>query len=103
MGAFLACVAAILKSYSTAEISEGDAFITNHPYLGGSPHAPDMVVLIFIFYKGAWVGFAVNMVHKSDIGGMVLGSGSGNVWEIFQEGFYLLLVKIMSRAQPIKK
>ena len=53
MGAFPACAAAILKSYSTAEISEGDAFITNHPYLGSSPHAPDMAILTPIFYKNA--------------------------------------------------
>src|SRR5438093_7451522 len=55
MGAFPVCAAAILKSYSTAEISEGDVFITNHLYLGGSPHVPDMAVLIPIFYKGVWV------------------------------------------------
>ena len=103
MGAFPACAAAILKSYSTAEISEGDAFITNHPYLGGSPHAPDMAVLTPIFYKGAWVGFAANMAHKSDIGGTVPGSGSGNAREIFQEGLHLPPVKIMSRAQPVKE
>src|SRR3954467_9495971 len=42
MGAFPACAAGILKNYSAEEIHQGDAFITNHPYLGGSPHAPDM-------------------------------------------------------------
>src|SRR5215475_15041509 len=42
MGAFPACAAAVLRAYPTAEIRSGDAFITNHPYLGGSPHAPDM-------------------------------------------------------------
>ena len=64
---------AILKNYSADEVHEGDAFITNHPYLGGSPHAPDMAVLSPIFYQGEWVGFAANLAHKSDIGGPVPG------------------------------
>jgi N-methylhydantoinase B len=103
MGAFPACAAAILKGYSAAEIQEGDAFIINHPYLGGSPHAPDMGVLTPIFYAGDWVGFAANMAHKSDIGGTVPGSGSGNAREIFQEGLHLPPVKFMSQLRPVKE
>jgi N-methylhydantoinase B len=103
MGAFPACAAAILKSFPPSEIHEGDAFIINHPYLGGSPHAPDMGVLTPIFYQGEWVGFAANMAHKSDIGGTVPGSGSGNAREIYQEGLHLPPVKFMSRLQPVKE
>jgi N-methylhydantoinase B len=103
MGAFPACAAAVLKAYPAAEIQEGDAFITNHPYLGGSPHAPDMGLLTPIFYQGDWVGFAANMAHKSDIGGTVPGSGSGNAREIFQEGLHLPPVKYMSRLQPVRE
>jgi N-methylhydantoinase B len=103
MGAFPACAAAILKAYSASEIEAGDAFITNHPYLGGSPHAPDMAVLTPIFYQSEWVGFAANMAHKSDIGGTVPGSGSGNAREIYQEGLHLPPVKFMSQLRPIKE
>jgi N-methylhydantoinase B len=103
MGAFPACAAAILKTFPPSEIKDGDAFIINHPYLGGSPHAPDMGVLTPIFYQGEWVGFAADMAHKSDIGGTVPGSGSGNAREIFQEGLHLPAVKFMSRLQPVKE
>ena len=103
MGAFPACAAAILKTFALSEIDEGDAFITNHPYLGGSPHAPDMAVLSPIFYRGEWVGFAADMAHKSDIGGTVPGSGSGNAREIYQEGLHLPPVKLMSHLRPIKE
>jgi N-methylhydantoinase B len=103
MGAFPACAAAILKVYSAADIHEGDAFIINHPYLGGSPHAPDMGVLTPIFYAGERVGFAANMAHKSDIGGTVPGSGSGNAREIFQEGLHLPPVKFMSQLRTVKE
>ncbi|MBI2987801.1 MAG: hydantoinase B/oxoprolinase family protein, partial [Deltaproteobacteria bacterium] len=103
MGAFPACAQGVLKTYSPSEIQEGDAFITNHPYLGGSPHAPDMAVLTPIFYRGEWVGFAANMAHKSDIGGTVPGSGSGQAREIFQEGLHLPPVKYASRLQTVKE
>ena len=103
MGAFPACAEAILGTYELAEIQQGDAFITNHPYLGGSPHAPDMGVFTPIFYNGEWVGFAANMAHKSDIGGTVPGSGSGSAREIFQEGLHLPPVKFMSRLRPIQE
>src|SRR5574341_2600454 len=102
MGAFPACAQGVLKHYQPSEIQEGDAFITNHPYLGGSPHAPDMAVLTPIFYGREWVGFAADMAHKSDIGGTVPGSGSGNAREIFQEGLHVPPVKLMARLKPVK-
>jgi N-methylhydantoinase B len=103
MGAFPACAEAIMKTYAPTEIQPGDAFITNHPYLGGSPHAPDMGLFTPIFYQGEWVGFAANMAHKSDMGGTVPGSGSGSAREIYQEGLHLPPVRFMSRLQPSRE
>ena len=103
MGAFPACAAAILKTFSLDEIHPGDAFIINHPYLGGSPHAPDMGVFTPIYYDNELVGFAANMAHKSDIGGTVPGSGSGNAREIYQEGLHLPPVKFMDQLRPVKE
>jgi N-methylhydantoinase B len=102
MGAFPACASGVLKSYAPSEIEEGDAFITNHPYLGGSPHAPDMAVLTPIFYQREWVGFAANLAHKSDIGGPVPGSCWSQAREIYQEGLHLPPVKYISRYQNSK-
>src|SRR5439155_21835553 len=102
MGAFPACAAGVLKNYTVSEIHEGDAFITNHPYLGGSPHAPDMAVLSPIFYKGDWVGFAANLAHKSDIGGPVPGSCWSQAREIYQEGLHVPLIKYVSAYQISK-
>src|ERR1700757_5140763 len=39
IGAFPACCAAVLKAFGDT-ISEGDAYLINHPYHGGKPHAP---------------------------------------------------------------
>src|SRR5262245_53804881 len=37
IGAFPACTRAVIEEYR-GDIAEGDAFLINHPYLGGSPH-----------------------------------------------------------------
>src|SRR3979490_2099248 len=56
IGAFPACCGAVLRGAGDS-IQEGDAFLTNHPSEGGSPHAPDMAVLSPVFWAGALVGF----------------------------------------------
>lgn len=102
MGAFPACAKGILASYAPEQIHEGDAFITNHPYLGGSPHAPDMAVLTPIVFEGQWVGFSATMAHKSDIGGPVPGSCWSQAREVYQEGLQVPPVKYIDRYQPSK-
>lgn len=103
MGAFPACAVGLLQQYPPDDLQDGDAFIVNHPYRGGSPHAPDMGVLTPVFYKGEWVGFCASMAHKSDIGGSVPGSGSGTAREIFEEGLHLPAVKFMDAGQPVRE
>ncbi len=103
MGAFPACVKTLLESYPLHEIAEGDAFLTNHPYLGGSAHASDMAAITPAFVGGELVGFCCTMAHKSDIGGTVPGSGSGQAREIFHEGLHLPAVRYMSRGKVIRE
>ncbi len=88
LGAFPACCAAILRTYGS-DLAEGDAFLINHPYEGGSPHAPDMAVFTAVFHAGRHVGFCASMAHKGDIGGPVPGSCSGQARETFNEGLHL--------------
>jgi N-methylhydantoinase B len=92
LGAFPACTAAILAAFGD-DIAEGDAFLINHPYEGGSPHAPDIAVITPVFVGGGLFGFAGSIAHKSDIGGPVPGSCSGQAREIFNEGLHLPAVR----------
>jgi N-methylhydantoinase B len=100
MGAFPACVAGLLKAHPAESMAEGDAFLVNHPYMGGSPHAPDMAVITPICYRGELVGFAGSMAHKSDIGGPVPGSCSGQARETYNEGLHLPPVRYHARGVP---
>jgi N-methylhydantoinase B len=97
IGAFPACCAAVLKAFGDT-MADGDAFLINHPYHGGSPHAPDMAVITPVFVDGALFGFCGSIAHKSDIGGPVPGSCSGQAREIFNEGLQLPAVRYQSRG-----
>lgn len=92
IGSFPACCDAVLRDYGT-DIAEGDAFLINHPYEGGSPHAPDMCVLTPAFHAGKLIGFCASIAHKSDIGGPVPGSCSGQARETYNEGLHLPAVR----------
>lgn len=48
----------ILSIYGAAEMSEGDVFVSNHPYQGGVTHVPDMATLAPVFHGGRMIGFA---------------------------------------------
>lgn len=97
MGSFPVCAEAVLRYYPVEKIEDGDAFILNSPYEGGSPHANDLAVLTPVFYEGELVAFCANIAHKSDIGGSVPGSGPGDSTDVFQEGLQLPPVRYMSR------
>src|ERR1700730_17803123 len=75
LGAFAACTAAVIKAFGN-EFAQGDAFLINHPYQGGSPHAPDIAVITPAFVDGTLVGFCGSIAHKSDIRGGGAGGGS---------------------------
>ena len=99
IGAFPACTAAVIDVFGDS-IAHGDAFIINHPYHGGSPHAPDIAVITPVFVGGELFGFCGSIAHKSDIGGPVPGSCSGQAREVFNEGLHLPAVRYQSAYRP---
>jgi N-methylhydantoinase B len=98
IGSFPACCEAVLAAYD--DIAEGDAFLINHPYEGGSPHAPDMAVITPVFHGRDLVGFCASIAHKSDIGGPVPGSCSGQAREIYNEGLHLPALRYHRVGKP---
>jgi N-methylhydantoinase B len=96
MGAFPACCHAIISEFGCT-VAEGDAFLVNDPYRGGSPHAPDLAVITPVFFDNALFGFCGSIAHKSDIGGPVPGSCSAQAREIFNEGLQIPAVRYETR------
>ena len=77
MGAFPACAAAILKTFSARRNSTtATPSSPTIPISAAAPTRPTWACSRRFFFDGEWVGFAANMAHKSDIGGTVPGSGS---------------------------
>ena len=103
LGAFPACVEGLLQFYATSDLNDADAFLVNHPYFGGSPHATDMAVISPIIVDGELFGFTGSIAHKSDIGGMVPGSNSGQAREIFHEGLMVPPVRFYSQGTMLRE
>ncbi len=102
IGAFPHCTAAVLRDYGD-DIAPGDAFLINHTYEGGSPHAPDMAVITPIFVGGRHMGFAADIAHKPDIGGPVPGSCYALAREIFAEGLHLPAIRYQRDFKTISE
>jgi N-methylhydantoinase B len=64
---------------------EGDAFLLNDPYDGGT-HLPDITLAVPVFADGRVVAMACTMCHHQDVGGRTPGSVPTDATELYQEG-----------------
>jgi N-methylhydantoinase B len=79
-------------------LSEGDIFILNDPYLGGT-HLMDVKFVKPFFYRGRHFAWLANTGHWPDTGGMVPGGFSAHATEVEQEGLRLPPVKLFKAGQ----
>ena len=101
LGAILYTVKWTIAELGLESFEEGDVVIHNDPYRGGC-HMPEHMVLKPFFYGGELFGFAANIGHVAEIGGMAPGSFAATATEVFQEGLRLPLVKIMRRGEYVR-
>ncbi|HWA89819.1 MAG TPA: hydantoinase B/oxoprolinase family protein [Rhizomicrobium sp.] len=71
LGSMGDCVTAIMRKHP--EMRNGDVFVTNAPYDGGT-HLPDITVVMPVFEGGARRFFVASRGHHADIGGITPGS-----------------------------
>ena len=95
MGAYPESIWGLLQFFSLEDMREGDAFLSNHPYYSGCPHANDMVVMTPVVHEGKVVAFAASMGHTPDIGGVAAGSRNATSRDIFGEGLQIMPVRFM--------
>jgi 5-oxoprolinase (ATP-hydrolysing) len=77
------CVTAVLRKHP--EMGEGDMFVTNAPYDGGT-HLPDITVVAPVFIEGERAFFVAARGHHADIGGISPGSMPPFSQSIEEEG-----------------
>src|ERR1700730_18670020 len=58
LGSLLGAMEALLERYPICDLTEGDSFICNDPYLAGGTHLPDVSVITPVFIEGKVVAFA---------------------------------------------
>ena len=90
-------VRAILGEFPPEGMADGDVYVMNDPYLGGT-HLPDIALVMPIFHKGRPIAFSAAMTHHQDVGGMSPGSVPTNATEIYQEGIRIPPLKFMDRG-----
>lgn len=94
LGSLIPSVANILRTFPLHTMEQGDLYCMNDPYAGGT-HAPDITVVMPIFYGGRVMALAATMTHHQDIGGMSPGSLPPDATDVFQEGMRLPALRLM--------
>src|SRR5262247_2001119 len=95
LGSMPDAVRAVVAAFAP-DVHEGDVFIHNDPYFGGS-HLPDVNVVRPAFHEGKLLGFACLRAHWPDVGSATPGS-YGAVTEIYGEGLRLPPLRLYSRG-----
>jgi N-methylhydantoinase B len=84
------------------DIHPGDAFLTNHPYLADVTHSVDIALITPLFVEGRLIAFCGSIAHKSDLGGMIPGTGNGSAREAFQEGTLYPPLRYVSKGEVVR-
>ena len=100
MGAMSFAVRNALAAHPAETLAPGDAILLNDPLLG-SGHLPDFFITQPVFHEDHLVGFVVNIVHHTDVGGQRPGSqGVEGIFDYFQEGLRIPPTKVWKAYQP---
>jgi N-methylhydantoinase B len=92
-------VARMLSTFPPETMREGDIYILNDPYHGGT-HLPDIALVMPIFSRGRPIALSAAMTHHQDVGGMSPGSVPTTATEIYQEGVRIPPLKLHDAGQP---
>jgi N-methylhydantoinase B len=93
LATLIPAVAQIIASFPIAQMRDGDTYILNDPYCGGT-HLPDIAVVQPVFHRGRPIALSAAMTHHQDVGGMSAGSVPTNATEIYQEGLRIPPLKL---------
>ena len=101
LGASLYAATWIIKEVGAENFDEGDVWIHNDPYRGGS-HMPEHMMVTPIYVDGAIVAYVGNIAHMAEIGGMSPGSFAATATDIYQEGLRLPPVRLFRKGEPVQ-
>jgi N-methylhydantoinase B/oxoprolinase/acetone carboxylase alpha subunit len=91
-------IRAMLRKYPLHAMRDGDAYILNDPYCGGT-HLPDIAIMTPVFHRGRVIALSATMTHHGDVGGYSPGSLPTNATEIYQEGLRIPPLKFRDAGE----
>ncbi len=81
-------VGAVIAAIRPERLLDGDVFVHNDPFLGGT-HAQDVSAVMPVFSAGQLVAFVHAASHWPDVGGPVPGSFNANATSTYAEGLLI--------------
>jgi len=98
VGALPDAIKAVERVFA-GDIAEGDIFLLNDPWYGGS-HLPDLTYIVPIFDdQGLHRFWSIVRAHQSDIGGATYGGYNAAATDIWQEGIRITPIRIGTGRQ----
>ena len=97
LGSMGESVRAVIRDNEGA-INEGDGFVLNNPYNGGT-HLPDITVVTPVFDQGEILFFVACRGHHPDVGGKTPGSAPPDSAHIDEEGVLINNFKLVDRGE----
>ncbi|CAN7224869.1 hydantoinase B/oxoprolinase family protein [Pseudorhodoferax sp. LjRoot39] len=85
LGSLSPAVAGLLALYPADTMSEGDGYLLNDPWHGGT-HLPDLTLVRPVRVAGRTVALVACVLHHQDVGGIAPGSVPTHASSIQQEG-----------------
>ncbi|HVR49035.1 MAG TPA: hydantoinase B/oxoprolinase family protein, partial [Pseudorhodoferax sp.] len=85
LGSLSPAVAGLLALYPAPAMAEGDGYLLNDPWHGGT-HLPDLTLVRPVCVDGAVVALVACVLHHQDVGGIAPGSVPTHATSIQQEG-----------------
>ena len=90
--------AVIDKAARDGDLADGDVYIFNDPYAGGT-HLSDFRLVRSYFHDGELFCYLASVGHWHDVGGNVPGNYNPSATECFQEGMLIPPVKLFRRGE----
>ena len=98
LATLIPAIKSMLERFPLETMREGDAYILNDPYCGGT-HLPDIALMTPVFHRGRVIALSATMTHHGDVGGYSPGSLPTNATEIYQEGLRIPPLKFREAGE----
>lgn len=101
LGAMSIALAHLVRDNDPSSIREGDIFIANDPYRGGT-HTPDIHIFAPVFVDGRQIAWTGSLAHHADIGGTNPGTEGFANRSIYEEGLRFPNIRLVEAGRPVE-